>query len=57
MTIYNAYLIKGYLIDKKAPKRIMEALDTLIGGLHAQDGNHAAATDDEAEEDAESGEA
>lgn len=37
MTIYNAYLIKGYLIDKKAPKRIMEALDTLIGGLHATD--------------------
>ena len=38
MTIYNAYLIKGYLIDKKAPKRIMEALDTLIGTLHSSEG-------------------
>jgi hypothetical protein len=37
MTIYNAYLIKGYLIDKKAPKRIMEALDTLIGTLHGSE--------------------
>ncbi len=33
MTIYNAYLIKGYLIDKKAPKQIREALDILIGSL------------------------
>ena len=47
MTIYNAYLIKGYLIDKKAPKRIMEALDTLIGGLHAVDGRTPDAPDNE----------
>lgn len=38
MTIYNAYLVKGYLSDKKAPKRIMEALDNLIGHLHAMEG-------------------